>query len=57
MCAQHISQKRLRGARAAAQESGTEITPDDYFVPQVHARILNYGMPTLLKNVKANYYG
>ncbi|WAR02957.1 MCM8-like protein [Mya arenaria] len=54
---QHISQKRMREARAAAQESGVEITPDDYFVPVVHARIFNYGNPVPLKNLKANYYG
>ncbi|XP_060580099.1 DNA helicase MCM8-like [Ruditapes philippinarum] len=54
---QHISHKRLREARDAAVENGTEISPDDYFVPFIHARILNYGTAVPLKSLKANYYG
>ncbi|XP_053384109.1 DNA helicase MCM8-like [Mercenaria mercenaria] len=54
---QHISRKRLREARDAAVENGTEIAPEDYYVSIIHARILNYGTPVPLKSLKANYYG
>ncbi|XP_053384115.1 DNA helicase MCM8-like [Mercenaria mercenaria] len=54
---QHVSHKRLREARDAAVENGTEITPEDYYVSIIHARILNYGTPVPLKSLKANYYG
>ncbi|KAL4224835.1 DNA replication licensing factor mcm8 [Mactra antiquata] len=54
---QHISHKRLREAREATEESGCEITPEDYHVPVIHARIFNFTTPISLKNLKANYYG
>lgn len=54
---QHISHKRLREAKDAADENGTEVAPEDYFVPAIHARVLNYGSPVPLRSLKANYYG
>lgn len=54
---QQISQKRLREAKDAAEETGSEISPEDYVVPVVHARVMNYSTPIPLKSLKANYYG
>ncbi|XP_052226288.1 DNA helicase MCM8-like isoform X2 [Dreissena polymorpha] len=54
---QHVSHKRLQEARVAALDNGTEITPEDYFVPLINPRIVNFSNPVPLKNLKANYYG
>ncbi|KAK3604621.1 hypothetical protein CHS0354_028978 [Potamilus streckersoni] len=55
---QLISHKRAHEARQAAPEEGQASTSDNnYRVPMIHARILNFGSPIPLKNLKANCYG
>ena len=49
---------RLREAREAAQEDeNAQIEISDITVPMVYARVLNFGKPIPLKNLKAHNYG
>ncbi|KAJ8299815.1 hypothetical protein KUTeg_023875 [Tegillarca granosa] len=52
---QILTHQRLREA-AESEENGGSIQTN-YTVPLLSARVVNYGSPVPLKNLKANYYG
>ncbi|KAK3102993.1 hypothetical protein FSP39_015600 [Pinctada imbricata] len=53
---QLITHQRIQEAENEDRDS-SQSASKDYSVPMINVRILNFGSPIALKNLKANYYG